>query len=341
MAYAILRTAKLKTAGNIGGSLSHNYRTRETPNAVDERTHLNVHSLPTAELVKSAIEDRLPEKVRSNGVLCIEYFIGASPEYFDQSGDADGSRYFETARKWLEDKHGKENVVATSVHYDETSPHLVAYVVPIDQDTGRLNARKFLGGRATLSAMQTDFAETVKHHGLERGVEGSKATHTTIQEYYSMINRTEEKPSLTIPEPKGMFSGESKSAYGERVAASIHRQMEPKIQELSAKAATAELARKEAKEAKATVAVYRDRLEPIIDALAPLEQSERQRLSDEMRDKSARILAEKERQKQAELEAKKAEQERKKAEKIANIQRKRSLSNAKTLNGRKSKGQGR
>ncbi len=33
MNYAILRTAKLKTMGNIGGSLAHNYRTIETPNA--------------------------------------------------------------------------------------------------------------------------------------------------------------------------------------------------------------------------------------------------------------------------------------------------------------------
>jgi hypothetical protein len=30
MNYAILRTAKLKTMGNIGGSLAHSYRTRKT-----------------------------------------------------------------------------------------------------------------------------------------------------------------------------------------------------------------------------------------------------------------------------------------------------------------------
>lgn len=327
MAYAILRTAKLKTAGNIGGSLSHNYRTRETPNAVDERTHLNVHSLPTAELVKSAIEDRLPEKVRSNGVLCIEYFIGASPEYFDQ-GDADGSRYFETAKKWLEDKHGKENVVATSIHYDETSPHLVAYVVPIDQDTGKLNARKFLGGRATLSAMQTDFAQTVKHHGLDRGVEGSKATHTTIQEYYSMINRTEPNPELTIPEPKGMFSGESKSAYGERVAETIHQQMEPKFKELGAKANQAELALKEAKEAKETVKAWQENFAPAWEVISPLDKEQRKEFLAIMKVESDKMIGEKERKKQEEIEAKNA--------RIAHKKRQRSFSG---LAKKKPKGQ--
>mgnify|MGYP003600607478 FL=1 len=33
MAFAILRAEKLKTMGNIGGSLAHNYRSIETPNA--------------------------------------------------------------------------------------------------------------------------------------------------------------------------------------------------------------------------------------------------------------------------------------------------------------------
>jgi hypothetical protein len=32
--------------------------------------------------------------------------------------------------------------------------------------------------------MQTDFAVEVKDLGLDRGIEGSKAKHTSIQEYY-------------------------------------------------------------------------------------------------------------------------------------------------------------
>lgn len=43
MAYAILRTAKLKSMGSIGGSLAHTYRTREIPNADAQRDHLNEH----------------------------------------------------------------------------------------------------------------------------------------------------------------------------------------------------------------------------------------------------------------------------------------------------------
>ena len=47
MAFMILRAEKLKTMGNVGGSLAHNYRTIETPNADPSRTPDNSHSLPT------------------------------------------------------------------------------------------------------------------------------------------------------------------------------------------------------------------------------------------------------------------------------------------------------
>ena len=43
--------------------------------------------------------------------------------------------------KWLEEKYGKNNVVSTTIHRDETTPHLVAYVVPLDEESGRLNAK--------------------------------------------------------------------------------------------------------------------------------------------------------------------------------------------------------
>lgn len=187
MSFAILRLQKLKTLGNIGGSLSHNYRTRNTPNADPSRTADNEHSLQTAESVKTAIENRLPDKRRKDAVLCIEHLITASPEWSGW-GTGQEAAFFEKSKKWLIDKYGAENVIATSIHRDETTPHLVAYVVPMDT-TGRLNAKKYIGGtRHVLSQMQTDFAATVADLGLSRGLEGSKAEHTTIKKYYSELD---------------------------------------------------------------------------------------------------------------------------------------------------------
>jgi hypothetical protein len=112
---------------------------------------------------------------------------------------------------------------------------LVAYVVPLDSQ-GKLNAKSFLGGKATLSAMQTDFAEKVgRAHGLERGLEGSRATHTTISEYYGRVSKAASKtPSVSVPEPS---VGErfNVKAYGERVAESVIKQLGPELKQLRAK----------------------------------------------------------------------------------------------------------
>jgi hypothetical protein len=186
MSFAILRTSKLKTAGEIGGSLGHTFRIMKTPNADKSKLHLNEHEY-SLNGIKQNIKDRLPEKVRKNGVRVVEYLITASPEWAGWGTDAE-KEFFDKAKKWLKDKHGSENVVGLSIHRDETTPHLVAYVVPIDEK-GNLNARHFLGGRNKLSQIQTDFAEHVKGLGLKRGLEGSKAEHKKIKDYYAEIQK--------------------------------------------------------------------------------------------------------------------------------------------------------
>lgn len=186
--FAILRAEKLKAPGNIAGSLAHTFRTRDTPNADASRTPGNEVLVggSSPDEVKQAIAARLPEKRRSDAVLAVEYFIGASPEAFSSQ---QGGDYFRDALKWLQERHGAENVVSAVIHRDETSPHMTAMVIPLDE-AGKLNAKKFLGGRATLSAMQTEFAEKVgRRHGLERGLEGSRATHKTIREFYGELQQ--------------------------------------------------------------------------------------------------------------------------------------------------------
>lgn len=199
MSKVILRTEKLKTIGNIASSLSHNYRTRPTPNADPSRTVNNQHDLKTAGQVLDGIKNRLPEKTRSNAVLCVEYLITMSPDWSGLGTEKEAD-FFKKSVEWLKQKHGAENVISTSIHRDETTPHLVAYVVPIDSQ-GKLNAREFLGGRAKLSKMQTDFHNEVKHLGLERGLEGSKAEHTTIREFYAEIQKPDDKKYLIQKPP--------------------------------------------------------------------------------------------------------------------------------------------
>ena len=274
MSFAILRLQKLKSFADVGGSLSHNYRNRETLNADDARTHLNEHELDTNEKCMTAIRDRIPEKRRKDAVLCIEHLITASPEW-DGWGTEKETAFFEQSKKWLENKYGKNNVVSTTIHRDETTPHLVAYVVPVDEETGRLNARKFIGGsRYTLSQMQTDFAVEVKDLGLDRGVQGSKAKHTSIKEYYEKLNNYENEPGIEkgltyeVPEPEFF---ESKNAYGERVANAmidqIFDQIAPRFDRANALASQTKKLKKELSDTKKTLYEVQQRAKPYLDII--------------------------------------------------------------------------
>ena len=225
MSFAILRTAKLKSFGEIGGSLSHNYRNRSTPNADPQLTQKNEHSLPNAELVMSSIKDKLPEKRRKDAVLCVEYLITASPDWVGWH-KSDEQKYFDDAKKWLENKHGKDNVIATTIHRDESTPHMIAYVVPLVE--GKLNAKHFLGGREKLSKMQTDFADNVgKSVGLVRGLEGSKAEHQTIKQYYANVNTAVKiSPDIVLDVPEKRLL-ESKESYENRVFDVLDQEVSP------------------------------------------------------------------------------------------------------------------
>jgi len=194
---AILRVEKLKSFGNVGGSLAHTYRTRETPNADQARAGANEHSHAAVDEARMALHARVPEKRRKDAVLALEYFIGASPEWFRLNNAEAQAAYFEDSLAWLRERHGADNVVAWSTHYDETSPHLVAYVVPLDGE-GKLNAKAHTGGRAKLSAMQTDFARRVgRQHRLERGVEGSRAQHQEVKAWYANAGKKTVQPTIT------------------------------------------------------------------------------------------------------------------------------------------------
>lgn len=190
--YAILRTAKIKTRGELVRSLKHGFREQDTPNASEELTPDNTHKggENTADVMQS-FDKRLEtqSKVRKNAVLAVEYLVTASPNAINGKSREEQDKYFNDALGWLEDKHGKENVIHSGVHRDEKSPHMYVFVVPIDQN-GKLNCRSFLGGKKdVLSKMQDDFQEKVgKHHGLERGVKGSKAKHQGIQNWYKQVN---------------------------------------------------------------------------------------------------------------------------------------------------------
>jgi hypothetical protein len=152
----------------------------------------------STEAVTKAWEDRAPEKIRKNAVHALEFLVTASPEAMNAMSREEQDSYFEQSVEWLKERHGAENVISAVVHRDETTPHLTAMIIPLDENE-KLNARKFTAGRKAMADMQTEFADRVgQGFGLERGVAGSDADHQSIRKYYTRVN---EAPSVEIEIP--------------------------------------------------------------------------------------------------------------------------------------------
>lgn len=282
MGYAILRVQKLKSVVAVRRSMKHAHREQDTPNADSERTPDNTHiGAQSADEGVAKVAALLPEKRRSDAVLCVEYLVTASPEAMAGKSREQQDAYLHDALKWIQERHGAANVVYAGIHRDETTPHLYAYAVPLDADTGRLNAKKWLGGARALSEMQTEFAQRIgKQHGLERGIEGSKATHQRVKRHYAAIQQDAGhvtiSPSALEPrqfKAEGIVErlGISKRVETqEQVAARITQAVRDGYAPTVQAAAEAREQRQKAAEAQATAKSLRDRLKPVVDALGPL-----------------------------------------------------------------------
>ena len=197
MPHAIARIAKLKS-GNVGASGLHTGRVRETPNANPEIKNIRFIGQPDSPdlpSLETIVRERIGQQtIRKNAVLCVEMLLTASPEYF-RPDDPSRAGYYEPERladfrasvhDWLDSEYG-DRIVRAELHLDESTPHIHAYLVPLDE-RGKLNCRGIFGGRQKLSQFQDSFANAMSPLGLERGIKGSKAKHTKIQHYYAAIN---------------------------------------------------------------------------------------------------------------------------------------------------------
>jgi hypothetical protein len=198
MSYVVLRTAKLKNAGSIGGLNDHLTRTMDVPNADPELQKYNTRPIGTTDLNEDIMNRirSLGIEPRANAVLAVEHLITSGAEAFQYHKSATGElrgdvkkwNAFESrALGWLETQYGEENLVNFTVHKDENAPHIHAIIVPITG--GRLNCRAFLGGREKLRGMQSSIAEVMKPLDLERGIEGSRANHTTLKAFYASVEK--------------------------------------------------------------------------------------------------------------------------------------------------------
>jgi hypothetical protein len=203
MAFAIMRCNKIKSMGALANSLKHCFRESPTPNADSERTPENEHLVATSkDQAIGKLKEIIPEKRRKDAIVAVEYVLTASPEWFKEANEEEKQDFYDSSMEWINEKYGAENVFTASIHKDELTPHLSVFVAPMTKD-GRLSAKDMIGNKAKMVQDQTDYAERVEHLGLERGIEGSRATHQRVKSHYAAIEKTEERaPRISLEELK-------------------------------------------------------------------------------------------------------------------------------------------
>ena len=259
MAYGICRIQKLK-AGAVGRSALHTSRKRDTPNADPEKQHIRIIGQPDSPnipdletLVRQHIGN---QTIRKNAVLAVEFLLTASPEYF-RPDNPSMAGYYEPQRlesfqqkacEWLTNSYG-DRIVRAELHLDESTPHIHAYMVPLDEK-GKLNCRALLGGsRYRLSELQDSFAQAMKPLGLERGIKGSRAKHTEVRKYYAAINQQPDA-NLDIQTMQQLVADRQRaitdSKQAEQTALALARELQHSLQRILELERLAEAAKQKA-----------------------------------------------------------------------------------------------
>ncbi len=119
MPFAICRVKKLKTFSNIIGSRKHTNRQQDTPNSNSNVKNVELIPNPNKKELEELVRDKIGDiKHRKDAVLCSEFLLSATPEYFrpdalGKAGYYDRERlqvWVEANLKWLEERYGN-NVV--------------------------------------------------------------------------------------------------------------------------------------------------------------------------------------------------------------------------------------
>lgn len=172
------------------------------PDGVTNRTEAINHRIRTAGIKRKIT----PDQVRAIRIV----LSGTHEDMIKVQDEGRLNEWCADNLQWLHRTFGRENTVSAVLHMDEHTPHIHATVVPIvtgerrkakkkQQVEGKRTYRKKTDAirlcaddvltREKLSAYHDSYAEAMAKYGLQRGIRGSEARHTTTAQYYRDLKR--------------------------------------------------------------------------------------------------------------------------------------------------------
>ena len=197
--YAVLKIDKYHTFSQIREQQIHNEREINMPHIDNSKTIQNVQLVSPGGSVSEAwkrrkenIEAQTGHKLatRSTSVLAVEVMLS-----FSHDADIPVKKWSAKNMEWLEETFGKENILSCTLHMDESTPHIHATIIPIDENN-RLSARNVIGGPNGMRKLQSSYGQAMEEFGLRRGIDQrKKAKRDSLVNFYDAINKIDETPA--------------------------------------------------------------------------------------------------------------------------------------------------
>ena len=215
MSFAIIRNTKYKRE-NLKGIYRHNERKNKNysnDNIDKERSYLN-YSIKSPKYRYDKEFDRLKEKYNLKGQIktvsniACEYIITSDKQFFEEIGEEETKRYFETAYNFVAEYKnlGEQYIMSAKVHMDEETPHMHLIFLPVVHTTDKkgnnidkIACSEFWKEKDSYRRLEDAFYQYMTSHSfeLERGVPKEKTgrVHVDIKEYKELTNfdKTKEK----------------------------------------------------------------------------------------------------------------------------------------------------
>lgn len=172
MGYAIMRWGKIK----FGGIAAAEYHQRtelhkncEHPEMRD--SNFTVKQFEDETLRKTVKRFMLQQqeetgrKLRKDATVLVDFVFTFSPEMI---GKIDMQKWINSNIEWLKEEFGAKNLLRLDMHWHESTPHLHAFVLPLD-DKNKFNFKHYVRHISQLVGLQDRYAKAMEPFNLKRG----------------------------------------------------------------------------------------------------------------------------------------------------------------------------
>ena len=200
--YAIFRSQPIMTTHDLAQIGSHNQREKQAynsnPDIKVEDSFKNIELVPLNSKYVKGFKERQRSYTQmlnqSRNCVADELLFTASPKFFENMSNEDLMKWANSCMEFVYEDLGykKEQVLHSTIHLDEKTPHIHCVVVPLvkkfDKRTNTerytISKKQFIKDKIHLSQLQDKYHARLTEKGfdLERGIKGSDAEHLKTKE---------------------------------------------------------------------------------------------------------------------------------------------------------------